>query len=164
MLEITISGIYEAIFFAGIILIVFSIPKLVYGLIWLRYNLWLYGNLGKLFEGEKIGPILNRLIKADTIKEMAINQDFVLKTKLEKLGEFVKFSKAPLVEAISGLMIIGLLSVFFIDYDILTLALFIVMVILLGFIILYSLIMVWRVAFIHIGVAQGENKKEENTQ
>ena len=50
MIEITIEKIYESIFFAAIILLAFSLPKLIAGLIWLRWNIFVYKNLKKFFE------------------------------------------------------------------------------------------------------------------
>lgn len=115
MIEITTVELGEALFTSAIILLAFSIPKLIFGLLWLKWSIYTYSNLLEFYEG-RMGKIFSRLIKAEEVKKMAEDKENILKAQLEKLKEFSSSTKPTIIEAITAEIILSI-SFFFISYD-----------------------------------------------
>jgi len=159
MIEITTVELGGALFTSAIILIVFSIPKLIFGLLWLKWSIYIYSNLLKFYEGRMMGKIFSRLIKAEEIKKMAEDKENVLKAQLEKLKEFTEFAKPAIIEAITAeIIIVG--SLFFISYDARTLGIIVLSIIVFLLIIIFSIKTAYKLVFKPIDILKMAKEKD----
>ena len=162
MIEVTIDKVCESMFLAAMILLAFSLPKLIAGLIWLRWNIFVYRNLKKFFEKEPTATVFNKLIKAKEIKKMADNEELILSTQI-KVSEYLEFAKLPFIEALTALVI--LLFLFpHVNYDDFSYKMLISFIIILIVIVTYSLYMMVKIAYkrldiFSMGKEIGKNSK-----
>lgn len=114
-MEITSDFVWQNVFLAAIVLMVFSLPKIYILFFWSMYRLKLYESLMKMSKNKIIGPPLKKMLP-EWIIDKSEDDDFLMDVRSQEILGTTADLKIPLIEATSSLIVIGLCS-FFLKFD-----------------------------------------------